>query len=147
MLGIAAIAVINGAEDRALSIYRQLLSVNGDDPLVAAAMLQLATHTNTIAEEVISHIERLPGTSAALSAVVASHYSMQRQWSQAMPFYINAAAVESSADFLYNFAVCLEHLGQHKQAARRYTQALEARGSFSFDRESVLLRLSTINGR
>jgi len=145
-LGVAGMAVINGRQDHAIDIYRQLLTVKPNDPVVVAALLQLATDTNGIDQEVLSHIDQLPSTSAAVYAAVAIYYSAKRRWSEAIPFYVKSDAVMPSADVLYNLAVCLEHLGRHKEAVLRYSQALDTAGSFGFDRELVKLRLLTLSG-
>jgi len=145
-LGVAGMAVINGRQDHAIDIYRQLLTVKPNDPVVVAALLQLATDTNGIEQEVLSHIDQLPSTSAAVYAAVAIYYSAKRRWSEAIPFYVKSDAVMPSADVLYNLAVCLEHLGRHKEAVLRYSQALDTAGSFGFDRELVKLRLLTLSG-
>jgi len=145
-LGVAGMAVINGRQDHAIGIYRQLLTVDANDPVVVAALLQLATDANGIEQEVLSHIDRLPGTSAAVYAAVAIFYSAKRRWSDAIPFYVKSDAVMPSADVLYNLAVCLEHLGRHEEAVLRYSQALDTAGNFGFDRELVQLRLLTLSG-
>ena len=75
--------------------------------------------------------------SAALHFALGNLYARQQRWSEAQQAYFTAFSREgNNADYIFNLAVSLDHLHQHKLAAQYYQMAVNAAQtdrSVSFD--------------
>jgi Flp pilus assembly protein TadD len=147
LLGLAAIAQQQGQDETAQHYYRQLLVLNPRDPAAHAA---LSSYTPDGADNTESRLKKLlyeQPQSAALHFALGNHFAEQSGWGEAQQHYFDAHTLEpSNAQFAFNLAVSLDHLGQHKLAARYYQQALQldTTGNSGFDHAQAQQRLNEL---
>ena len=85
--------------------------------------------------------------SAALHYALGNVFAKQSRWGDAQQAYFNARTLEpSNAQFAYNLAVSLDHLGKSKLAAQYYQQALQldANNNSGFDHAQAQQRLNEL---
>jgi len=158
LLGMAAIAQQRSQDAIAAQYYIQLLDFDPRDPDAHAGMSSLLGAIGTADTEsslkllLVQHPE-----AAALHFALGNHYAEQSRWGDAEQAYFSACELESdNAQFTYNLAVSLDHLGQAKLAALHYRRALRLDhagntdplnanpGNTSFDRAQTQLRLDEL---
>ncbi len=147
LLGLAATAQQLGQDEIAQRYYRQMLLLDPRDPSAQAA---LASYAPESAGDKESHLKSLLSEqprSSALHFALGNYYAEQSSWGDAQQYYFNAHSLEpSNAQFAFNLAVSLDHLGQRKLAARYYQQAvqLDISGNSGFDRAQAQQRLNEL---
>lgn len=147
LLGLAATAQQLGQDEIAQRYYRQMLLLDPRDPSAQAA---LASYAPESAGDKESHLKSLLAEqprSGALHFALGNYYAEQSSWGDAQQYYFNAHSLEpSNAQFAFNLAVSLDHLGQRKLAARYYQQAvqLDTSGNSGFDRAQAQQRLNEL---
>jgi tetratricopeptide (TPR) repeat protein len=148
LLGMAAIAQQHSQDAVAAQYYRQLLAIDPLDPDAQAGILSLldaAAITST--ESRLKQLLEQHPESAALNFALGNIYAKGSRWAEAQQAYFNACAVVSdNAQFAYNLAVSLDHLGQHKLAGQIYRRALQLDSNHhpSFDHTIIQLRLDQL---
>ena len=127
LLGMAAIAQQQSQDALAARYYSQVLLLDPRDPVANAGMAELSGTTNAAGTEsrlkflLVQHPQ-----SAALHFALGSLYAEQSRWGDAQQAYFNAYNLEqNNAQFAFNLAVSLDHLGQNKLAAQHYQRALQ----------------------
>jgi len=147
LLGLAAIAQQQGQDETAQQYYRQLLVLDPRDPVAHAAMSSYvpgdAGDTESRLKQLLSHQPR----SGTLHFALGNLYAEQSNWGDAQQSYFNAYSLEpSNAQFAFNLAVSLDHLGQRKLAAQHYQQALQldTSGNSGFDHAQAQKRLNEL---
>jgi len=127
LLGMAAIAQQQSQDTLAARYYSQVLLLDPRDPVANAGMAELSGTTNAAGTEsrlkflLVQHPQ-----SAALHFALGSLYADQSRWGDAQQAYFNAYNLEqNNAQFAFNLAVSLDHLGQNKLAAQHYQRALQ----------------------
>ena len=146
LLGMAAIAQQRSQDDTAAQYYKQLLALDPRDPDANAGMSSLFGTTGNTESRLKLLIEERP-EAAALYFALGNHYAEQSRWGEAEQAYFSAAALESdNAQFAFNLAVSLDHLGQKKIAIQHYQQALQMDqiSNPGFDRVQTQLRLDEL---
>jgi Flp pilus assembly protein TadD len=146
LLGLAAIAQQMGQGDTAQNYYRELLQLDPRDPVAQAAL------ANNLADrgDTESHLKSLLAEqprSGALNFALGNYYADQSDWSDAQSAYFNAHSLDpANAQYAFNLAVSLDHLGQQKLAAQFYQQALQldVSGHSGFDRTLAQQRLNEL---
>lgn len=136
LLGLAAIAARQGQPERAHDLYQQVLESDPTDVTAQAALINLRGPSDAGQSE--SRLKTLlagQSDSAAAHFALGNVYARQGRWSEAQQVYFQAYALEpDNADHLFNLAVSLDHLRQHKLAVQYYRMALSAaetrRGAF-----------------
>jgi len=136
LLGLAAIATRQGQPERAHDLYQQVLESDPTDVTAQAALINLRGPSDAGQSE--SRLKTLLASQSDSSAVhfaLGNVYARQGRWSEAQQAYFQAYALEpDNADLLFNLAVSLDHLRQHKLAVQYYRMALSAaetrRGAF-----------------
>ncbi len=147
LLGLAATAQQLGQDEIAQRYYRQMLLLDPRDPAAQAA---LASYAPESAGDKESHLKSLLAEqprSGALHFELGNYYAEQSGWAEAQQSYFNAYSLEpSNAQFAFNLAVSLDHLGQRKLAARYYQQAvqLDTSGNSGFDHAQAQQRLNEL---
>jgi Flp pilus assembly protein TadD len=148
LLGMAAIAQQQSQDGLAAKFYSQLLSIDPRDPDAHAGMSSLLGENEGVGAE--SHLKLLLAQqpeSAALHFALGNHYAEQARWGDAEQAYFDACELESdNAQFAFNLAVSLDHLGQKELAAQHYRHALELDGvaNASFAHAQAELRLNEL---
>lgn len=147
LLGMAAIAQHQGQDEVALQYYRQVLIVDPRDPVALAGMSAFSTGDTAGKESHLKLILAQSPQSAALHFVLGNLYTEQSRWGDAQQAYFNALRLEpASAQFAFNLATSLDHLGQGKLAGQYYGLALklDTAGNSGFDRVQTQTRLNQL---
>jgi Tfp pilus assembly protein PilF len=148
LLGMAAIAQQQGNDTVAAQYYGQVLTLNPRDPLAQAGMSALEKGGSPSDKE--SRLKLLldqQPQSAALNFALGNLYADQSRWTEAQQVYFTAYSLQpDAAQYAYNLAVSLDHLGQAKLAAQYYQRALQLdiSGSPTIDHAQAQQRLSEL---
>lgn len=92
-------------------------------------------------------LETQPDSLPALSAL-ATHLAAQQRWEEARQTFERALHLApTSADLLFNAAVCADHLGRRSSARELYTRALDAAGieTATFRMEDARQRINALD--
>ena len=131
LLGLAAIAQQRGENLAAAQYYARILELDPRNAAANAGMSALSTDDERN-ESRLKTLLREQGNSAALHFALGNLYAGQSRWGEAQQAYFSAYALESgNAEFAFNLAVSLDHLGQRKLAAQHYQRALQLDPSHS----------------
>ena len=146
LLGLAAIAQQQGQDDAAQGYYRQLLALDPHDPAAQAALMTYSPDEGNTESRLKLLLAEQP-RSATLHFALGNYYAAQSGWGDAQQYYFNAHTLEpSNAQFTFNLAVSLDHLGQRKLAVQYYQQALQldVSGHSGFDHAQAQQRLNEL---
>lgn len=149
LLGMAAIASRQGRARDAAGWYGKVLEVDPRNSVAQAALVSgLAQVDPVAAESRIKNLLAVKPDAAHLYAALGSLYAEQEEWAQAQQAYFQAHHfAPANADYAFNLAVSLDHLGKASLALQYYKQSLELlsrSGSGNIDRvqlESRILQL------
>lgn len=147
LLGLAAIAQQQGQDEAAQHYYRQLLVLDPRDPAAQAAMAAYAPEDAGDTESRLKMLLDEQPRAGTLHFALGNYYAGQSSWGDAQQYYFNAHTLEpSNAQFAFNLAVSLDHLGQRKLAAQYYQQALQldVSGHSGFDHAQAEQRLNEL---
>ena len=148
LLGMAAIAQQQSQDDAAAHYYRQVLVLDPRDPIAHAGISALSGAS--YAEGAESRLKLLLSQqprSAALHFALGNLYAEQSRWGDAQQSYFSACNLEpDNAQFAFNLAVSLDHLGKSKLAAQYYRHALQQDTSDNagFDRAQTQRRINDL---
>ena len=147
LLGMAAIARQQGQDNVAAKYYSRVLSLDPRDPQAHAGMAALASSDSANTESKLKLQLSFRPDAAELHFALGNLYAEQLRWSEAQPVYQNAYNRNpDDAQFAFNLAVSLDHLGQNKQAAQLYQKALQLNASAAtgINREQVQQRINDL---
>jgi tetratricopeptide (TPR) repeat protein len=125
LLGLAAIAQQQGENQAAAQFFGLVLAL---DPRNAAANAGMAGLNADLdySESRLKILLHEQGNSATLHFALGNLHAGQSRWGEAQQAYFNAYARESgNADYAFNLAVSLDHLGQKKLAMQHYRHAIQ----------------------
>lgn len=146
LLGLAAIAQQQGQNETAQRYYRELLVLDPRDPAAQAALMTYSPDAGNTESRLKLLLSEQP-RSASLHFALGNYYAEQSGWGDAQQSYFNAHTLEpANAEFTFNLAVSLDHLGQRKLAAQYYQQALQldVSGRSGFDHAQAQQRLNEL---
>lgn len=127
LLGMAAIAQRQNRSVDAIGWYRKILEIEPRNTIAQSAIADLDATTDVVGAEskLKSMIARQP-EAASLHAALGNLYAAQNQWASAQSAYFNASQFAPiSADYAFNLAISLEHLGKPKLALVQYQRSLD----------------------
>jgi len=149
LLGMAAIAEKQGRYADAAGWYQKVLEIEPHHTLATTAILNMQTQTDATSQ--ISRIKNLIAQqpeSASLHASLGNAYAQQNDWLSAQAAYFEATRfAPSNADYAFNLAVSLEHLGKPAIALLQYQRALmlvQHSGAQSPDQLILKTRITTL---
>lgn len=148
LLGLAAIAQQRNQEETAQYYYRQVLLLDPRDPVAQAAMSAYGANNGADTESQLKQRLSEQPRSGALNYALGNVYAEQSRWAEAQQAYFNAYTLEASnAQYAYNLAISLDHLGQHKAAVQYYQKALmlDVNYNSGFDHAKAQQRLNELN--
>ena len=140
LLGLAAIAQQRGENQAATQYFGRVLALDPRNAVANAGMSALSADDDHN-ESRLKTLLREQGNSAALHFALGNLYAGQSRWGEAQQAYFNAYTLESgNAEYAFNLAVSLDHLGQKKLAAQHYQRAMQLDPSHSagFDHARLL---------
>lgn len=146
LLGLATLAQQRGENRMAAQYYARVLALDPRNALAHAGMSALTTDENN--ESRLKTLLREQGNSAALHFALGNLYAEQSRWGEAQQAYFNAYTLEpGNAEFAFNLAVSLDHLGQGKLAAQHYQRALQLDPSHraGFDHAQISQRVQELS--
>lgn len=149
LLGMAAIAQRQNRIMDAIGWYRKVTEIEPRNSIAQSAIADLEASTDVIGAEsrIKSLLVRQPDA-ANLHAALGNLYAEQNQWSAAQSAYFNASQyAPASADYAFNLAISLEHLGKPELALAQYQRALSllnASGAISPDRAQLEARIQAL---
>ena len=147
LLGMAAIARQQGQDSVAAKYYSRVLSLDPRDPQAHAGMAALASSDGANTESKLKLQLSFRPDAPELHFALGNFYAEQLRWSEAQPAYQNAYNRNpDDAQFAFNLAVSLDHLGQKKQAVQLYQKALQLNTSAAtgINREQVQQRINEL---
>ena len=148
LLGMAAIAQQRSQDQVAARFYNQMLALNPLDPDAHAGMTSLLGEKGLARTEsrlkllLVQHPE-----AAALHFALGNHYAELSLWAEAEQAYFSACELDTdNAQYTFNLAISLDHLGQLKQAEHYYRRALQldSSGNAGFDHPQTQFRLDEL---
>lgn len=150
LLGLAALATRRGDRSEAVAYYNHLLALDPHDRYANAALVSLVRSSDPVNDE--SRLKSMladGADSAYLNFMLGNTYARQARWADAQQAYFNAYTHESgNADYVYNLAVSLDHLGQRRAAMDYYQKALSLadKRTTGFTSTQVQQRLQALAG-
>ena len=156
-LGFATAAARGGeAADLALAVrhYQRVLEIDPRNSTANAALIVLAGGGSTngaprsVAEQegALRMIVSQDPSAANAHFLLGNLYAENRRWRDAQQAYFEAARLQpQNADYNYNLAVSLDHLGQGAAAADFYKRALAATSKGQFDTAAVDRRIRALS--
>lgn len=148
LLGLGAIAQQQSQDQAAQHYYRQVLLLDPRDSVALGAMAAYSANNGVDTESQLKQMLSEQPRSASLNYALGNVYADQSRWPDAQQAYFNARMLEpSNAQFTYNLAVSLDHLGQSKLAAQYYQQALQLdpASNAGFDHAQAQRRLNELS--
>ena len=145
--GLGALLMKTDRHGEALDTFQALLSVDPDNAAAAAALLGASRSEDaTATASDLKHLVQLHPDSPHLRFALGAHYASDDRWPEARLEFEQAHSLDpASAEYLYNLAVVLEHLGQTANAAKHYELALATISTTSsVDAAQVTARLESI---
>lgn len=125
VLGLAVIAQRQNRSDDAAQLYLRAIELDPRNGFAQAALVGLIGRADPAAAEakLKQLIRQQPA--AYLHFALGNVYAAQGRWNEAQGGYFEAQRLEpESADYAFNLAISLEHIGQPKLAAEYYQRAL-----------------------
>jgi Tfp pilus assembly protein PilF len=149
LLGLAAIATQQGDRDAATRHYVKVIEFDPRNTYAQAGLISLLGRADPQSAEtrVKQLIARDPAV-AYLHFTLGNTYIDQNRWPDAQQAFFQAHHLQpDNADYAYNLAVALEHIGQAKSALdfyRRAVQLAAAKGHANFSTAAAQERVSKL---
>lgn len=148
LLGLASIAQRRGEVQRAAELYQRILVDNPLDPHARAGLASLAGASRPrLSETELKRLLAEQPESASWHFALGNVYATESRWSEAQRAYFKAyRAASDNAEYAYNLAVALDHLGQRAAALEHYEEALAGTEATSvgFSVEQVRRRIAQL---
>ncbi len=149
LLGMAAIAEKQGRMADAVGWYQKVLEIEPNHTLASTAIFNMQTQTDATSQ--ISRLKNLIAQqpeNASLHAALGNAYAQQNDWLSAQAAYFEATRFAPvNAEYAFNVAVSLEHLGKPALALLQYQRALmlvQQSGALSPDQQVLKARISAL---
>jgi Tfp pilus assembly protein PilF len=131
LLGLATIDARTQQFESAEARYLRVLELDPRDPYAQAGLISLRGQTDPLqSESRIKNMLAQQPDAAFLNFPLGNQYAAQGRWPDAQAAYFRAFTADpDNADYAYNLAVSLDHLGQGKLALEYYRRALALAGN------------------
>jgi len=148
LLGLAAVAVRQNQLDLAAQFYTRILQRNQSDSLARSALVGLVGQMDPVKAETELKLmlNNEPGA-GYLHFALGNTYALQKRWLEAQNAFFNAYRIDSNnADYAYNLAVSLDHLGERSSAVNYYQKSLtnSSKKVVSFSSSQVKKRIQQL---
>jgi Flp pilus assembly protein TadD len=137
LLGLAAIAIKQQRYEYARQKYLNLLKLDPKDSFALAGLSTIGSQVDPqLNESQLKFMIRDQPDAAHLYFALGSHYAEQKKWAEAQSSFFSAWSAENTnADYCYNLAVSLDHLGKKDNAKDFYKLSIKLKkisgGNFS----------------
>lgn len=152
LLGLGGIAQQQGNAQDAIGFFARALELDPRNSSAQAGIIAMTGQSDPASSE--SRLKQLIARepSGFLHFTLGNLYARQGQWAQSQQSYFQAYSMNAdNADYAYNLAVSLEHIGQDKLAITYYRKAvdlsLKQGGRASFNQEQVIDRIAKLSLR
>lgn len=126
LLGLAAVEATEGNLTAALGYYGRMLERDPRDPAALDGVFALGGDATALDEQALRGFGAGATKSSAASFAQGNLFAAQERWSDAQEAYFNAySRARDNADYAFNLAISLEHLGQRQPAMDYYRLAVE----------------------
>ncbi len=144
LLGLAAIAHKNGELQSAYRYYLKVLKLFPSDVIARTAIINIAGDKSAAeSESILKLMIRDNPETAFLHFTLGNIYAAGSHWTEAQQSFFDAYRFESeNADYAYNLAVSLDHLGKTQAALQYYERAMKLA-----DKSPAKLNVSTLASR
>ena len=148
LLGMAAIAQQRSQDHVAARFYNQMLALDPLDPDAHAGMISLLGEKGLARTE--SRLKLLltqHPEAAVLHFALGNHFAELSLWAEAEQAYFSACKLDiDNAQYAFNLAISLDHLGKLNQAEHHYRRALQLDSSRNagFDHPKTQFRLDEL---
>ena len=131
LLGLATIDARTQQFESAELRYLRVLELDPRDPYAQAGLIALRGQTDPLqSESRIKNLLAQQPDATFLNLPLGNQYAAQGRWPDAQAAYFRAFSADpENADYAYNLAVSLDHLGQGKLALEYYRRALALAGN------------------
>lgn len=147
-LGLAVLADTAHRHEDAARLYARVLEKDSRNAYAQAALIALLGRSEPLAAEARLRALIAEQPAAYLHFALGNLLAGQGRWREAQQAYFEAQRLDSEvADYAFNLAVSLEHLGEAKAAADYYRRALtlaEKHGGAHFDPAQARSRLERL---
>lgn len=164
LLGMAAIAQRQGRDADAMGWYQKVLEIEPRNTIAQSSMTSIQVHGNSTgsnsAEGGLANVDAV-GTESRIKSMLAQQpeaanlhaalgnlFAAQNQWPAAQEAYFNASRfAPANADYAFNLAISLDHLGKSGLALAQYQRALDllnSSGATSPDRAQLEARIQAL---
>ncbi len=151
LLGLAAVSLHRGDVRQAYINYLEVLRLYPGDSVAEAALINFKDNRDhSRSESILKTFLQSEPDNSFLHYSLARLYAAQTRWPEAQQSFFDAHRIESSnADYAFNLAVSLEHVGQQKSAIDYYNVALDLadNSAVSFDSAVVISRINTLSNQ
>ena len=149
LLGMAAIASRQGRAPDAAGWYAKVLEVDPRNTIAQAALASGYAQVDPIAAESrIKNMLAVKPDAPHLHAALGNVYAERGDWSQAQQAYFQAFHfAPTNADYAFNLAISLDHMGKSSLALQYYQQAqalLSQSGSGNIDNVQLEARIQQL---
>ncbi len=147
LLGRAAIHIQDSEYQQAINLYQKVLVENPKDSMAITSLISVANIQPEAAESQLKTLLNEHPDSPFIHFVLGNIYGSQNRWSEAQASYFNALqSTPDNANYAYNMAISLEHLGKPSAAVTFYKKALvnSSRGLVTFDNQIVMQRIEVL---
>lgn len=145
--GLASVAIAQQDINSAREHLRHVLSVNRHNVWAAATLAALPnedSRTQSVNGSSLSQLKSLRSTEPDnhhIAYLLGNRFAAAGTWTEAQAAYFDAFAMDSqNANYAFNLAIALDHLGEAKQASDFYRQALQLAETRGADFDVALLR-------
>ncbi len=149
LLGLAAISLQKGDVRQAYINYLEILRLYPEDSVAEAALINFNNNEdNSISESILKTFLHSEPDNSFLHYSLARLYAAQTRWPEAQQSFFDAHRIESSnADYAFNLAVSLEHIGQQQSAIDYYNVALDLadNSAVNFDSSVAISRINALS--
>lgn len=147
--GMGSIALEAGDKSLAENYFYTALKSDPNSAYAKAALLNLGRDRGSARQEelLVNAVRKNPGDAVA-AHVLGQFYAAREEWSKAQGFLFSAFSIDSAnADYAFNLAVSLDHLGKVAAAREYYVMALHlaAANPANFSKAAVEQRLLSID--
>jgi tetratricopeptide (TPR) repeat protein len=147
LLGLGALALAADRPDEAHRRYSAVLVGAPDHPVASAALFLIEGGRGArISEAKLKSLLAAGREAPYLAFALGNLYARDARWGDAQQAYFTAVSGQPrNADYAYNLAVSLDHLGQRSAARDYYAKAQDLRGPTTrFDAAAAAARLAAL---